>query len=183
MVFDISVYDAAGKEIKYTPDEKWSGPITCNIFNGASREEAGRVDGLWNYILNGVSVLSLAADAQGADYSSGEGAAVVEMKDNTRIRKIVIRSVRFSGYAGYDVPEETDRSEVEEDTTKPEDIDVTEFYDTMVTSSLMDTGNNARIKATIEKARNGEDVTLAYIGGSITEGEGASPNSNCYAEG
>ena len=48
--------------------------------------------------------------------------------------------------------------------------------------SLLSTGNNARLKNVIAKARNGEDVTLAYIGGSITEGALASPNSNCYAE-
>lgn len=57
-----------------------------------------------------------------------------------------------------------------------------EIYATMVTDSVLSTGNNARIKRVIEKARAGEDVTLAYIGGSITEGAKASPNSNCYAE-
>lgn len=57
-----------------------------------------------------------------------------------------------------------------------------ETYQKMVTDSLYSTGNNARLKAVIEKARAGEDVTLAYIGGSITEGALAKPNSNCYAE-
>ncbi len=52
----------------------------------------------------------------------------------------------------------------------------------MVADSLLSTGNNARIKNVIEKARAGEDVTLAYIGGSVTEGSGANPNSKCYAE-
>lgn len=57
-----------------------------------------------------------------------------------------------------------------------------ELYAEMKTNSLLSTGNNARLKNVIEKARNGEDVTLAYIGGSITEGALASPNSKCYAE-
>lgn len=57
-----------------------------------------------------------------------------------------------------------------------------ETYQKMVTDSLHSSGNNARLKAVIEKARAGEDVTLAYIGGSITEGALASPNSKCYAE-
>ena len=52
----------------------------------------------------------------------------------------------------------------------------------MKADSLLSTGNNARLKNAIAKARNGEDVTLAYIGGSITEGALASPNSKCYAE-
>ncbi len=58
----------------------------------------------------------------------------------------------------------------------------TETYNTMKADSLLSTGNNARLKNAIAKARNGEDVTLAYIGGSITEGALASPNSKCYAE-
>ena len=57
-------------------------------------------------------------------------------------------------------------------------------YSKMVEESLSSSGNNARIKKAIEKARAGEDVTLAYIGGSITEGFAASEtkNSDCYAE-
>lgn len=57
-----------------------------------------------------------------------------------------------------------------------------ERYHKMLADSVLSTGNNARIKSVIQKARDGEDVTLAYIGGSITEGALASPNSNCYAE-
>ena len=40
----------------------------------------------------------------------------------------------------------------------------------MLERSLLSVGNNYRVKALIEKAEKGEDVTLAYIGGSITEG-------------
>lgn len=52
----------------------------------------------------------------------------------------------------------------------------------MVADSLLSTGNNAKIKAVMKKARAGEDVTLAYIGGSVTEGAGAAPNAKCYAQ-
>lgn len=45
-------------------------------------------------------------------------------------------------------------------------------YD-MLERSVISTGNNERMKKVIEKARNGEDVTIAYIGGSITEGYNA----------
>lgn len=47
--------------------------------------------------------------------------------------------------------------------------------------SVLSTGNNARVKKAIAKARAGEEVNLAFIGGSITEGEGAKPNDKCYA--
>ncbi len=52
----------------------------------------------------------------------------------------------------------------------------------MIQRSLMQTGNNYRLKRAIEKARNGEEVVIAYIGGSITEGANAAPrNTKCYA--
>ncbi len=57
-----------------------------------------------------------------------------------------------------------------------------EIYAGMKEDGVLSTGNNARIKKVIEKARAGEDVTLAYIGGSITEGALASPNAKCYAQ-
>lgn len=52
----------------------------------------------------------------------------------------------------------------------------------MAQAGLYSAGNNARLKNVIQKARDGQDVTLAYIGGSITEGALASPNSKCYAQ-
>ncbi len=57
-----------------------------------------------------------------------------------------------------------------------------ELYHNMVREGVFSTGNNARIKTALQKARDGKDVSLAYIGGSITEGGGYNPNSACYAE-
>lgn len=57
-----------------------------------------------------------------------------------------------------------------------------ELYRSMVEGGVYKTGNNARLKEAIKKAREGKDVSLAYIGGSITEGGGYNPNSACYAE-
>ncbi len=45
-------------------------------------------------------------------------------------------------------------------------------YD-MLERSVLSTGNNERMKKVMEKAEKGEDVTLAYIGGSITQGYNA----------
>lgn len=55
-------------------------------------------------------------------------------------------------------------------------------YQKMISDSLVSTGNNARLKKALQKAREGKEVTIAYLGGSITEGVGASPNQKCYAE-
>ncbi len=82
-------------------------------------------------------------------------------------------AVRFYLQDGYDAPE------VEEE--EPVDFASTDYL-RMVEKSLVQTGNNARLKRAIDKARRGEDVTIAFIGGSITQGAGAIPiNTECYA--
>lgn len=74
---------------------------------------------------------------------------------------------------GYDAPEEIEEA--------PVDLTVPEYLE-MQKKSLMQTGNPARLQKAIEKARRGEDVTIAFIGGSITQGAGAIPiNTGCYA--
>lgn len=57
-----------------------------------------------------------------------------------------------------------------------------EGYQAMIRKSLLRKGNNQRLKSAIEKAERGEDVTIAYIGGSITQGAGAKPiHTHSYA--
>lgn len=56
-----------------------------------------------------------------------------------------------------------------------------EFHKAMVERSLYSLGNTSRLKAKMEQARSGEKTTIAYIGGSITEGVGANADS-CYAK-
>lgn len=52
----------------------------------------------------------------------------------------------------------------------------------MVERSLISVGNAERIQRAIAKAQNGEDVSIVYLGGSITEGSAASPQkTQCYA--
>ncbi|MDR0910912.1 MAG: SGNH/GDSL hydrolase family protein [Spirochaetaceae bacterium] len=54
-------------------------------------------------------------------------------------------------------------------------------YQNAIAASLLQTGNTTRIQRLIKKAQAGEDVSLAFLGGSITEGSSASPQkSNCY---
>lgn len=48
-----------------------------------------------------------------------------------------------------------------------------QIYYEMLERSVLSTGNNERMQKVMEKAKNGEDVTLAYIGGSITQGYNA----------
>lgn len=50
----------------------------------------------------------------------------------------------------------------------------------MVARSYISSGNTYRLKKAVDKAQSGQDVTIAYIGGSITEGIGANADT-CYA--
>lgn len=56
-----------------------------------------------------------------------------------------------------------------------------EWHDAMIEKSLWSYGNTTRMMNKINKAKNGEETTVAYIGGSITEGMTAGPN-DCYAK-
>ncbi|MCH5274132.1 MAG: SGNH/GDSL hydrolase family protein [Lachnospiraceae bacterium] len=63
----------------------------------------------------------------------------------------------------------------------PVDFD-SEGYQAILERSLVQTGNLYRIQRAIAKAQRGEEVVLAYLGGSITQGAGAKPiNSESYA--
>ncbi len=81
--------------------------------------------------------------------------------------------VRFYLNDGFEAPEQ------------PEEVAVdfaSEGYKKMIGNSLMQTGNTERLRKVLDKAASGEDVTLSFIGGSITQGAGAIPiNEKCYA--
>jgi len=82
-------------------------------------------------------------------------------------------TVTFYLNDGYDAPDLT--------TDEPIDFE-SDTYKKIIGKSLLNKGNNYRIKKALSKARTGEDVTVAFIGGSITQGAGAVPiNTKCYA--
>ena len=51
---------------------------------------------------------------------------------------------------------------------------------TMIANSVLNAGNQARLAKLIKKLQGGESVTVAYLGGSITQGSSAG-NELCYA--
>lgn len=59
------------------------------------------------------------------------------------------------------------------------DLTVTEE---MIDTGIFNPGNTYRLSLVMERAAQGEDITIAYIGGSITNGDSASPKeTSCYA--
>ena len=53
--------------------------------------------------------------------------------------------------------------------------------DEMIKNSLVSKGDIARIVQVIKKAKSGQDITVAFFGGSITQGCNASNFEQCYA--
>jgi len=90
-----------------------------------------------------------------------------------RAGALATASIMLYLHDGYQVPEFT---------AEPPVAFGTDAYNSMIARSLLHRGNNKRLKAAIDKAKRGEDVTIAYIGGSITQGAGAKPiHTECYA--
>lgn len=56
-----------------------------------------------------------------------------------------------------------------------------DWYDEMNKRSIVSYGDTTMIHEKIKKAQSGEKVTIAYLGGSITEGASAGPDG-CYAK-
>jgi len=82
-------------------------------------------------------------------------------------------SVRFFLNDGFDAPEQVE--------DKPVDTS-SAAYNHMIEQSLVHLGNTKRLVEAINRAKAGKDVNICYIGGSITQGAGATPiNTECYA--
>ena len=54
-------------------------------------------------------------------------------------------------------------------------------YEKLLKASVMSYGNNCRLKHFLNKLRNGEDVYIACLGGSVTEGAGPANYTDGYA--
>lgn len=81
--------------------------------------------------------------------------------------------------AAAEAPEETTAAiDLENETAFTIDGGIT---DTMIQLSRLNEGNKARLAKVVKKAQGGEDITVAYLGGSITQGTSAG-NDLCYAK-
>lgn len=110
------------------------------------------------------------ADVNWSPYDEKPGQLRIEFANENRIALV---TVRFFLKPGYKAPTQI----------KEEAVDFkAKAYEDMIKRSLMQKGNPARIKKAINKAREGKNVTVSFIGGSITQGAWAIPiNTKCYA--
>lgn len=83
------------------------------------------------------------------------------------------------------VPENPDAMPVDDDNleknTDYEAVIGQEWYGQLLRRAQLSLGNNKRFKKVIARANAGEKITVATIGGSITEGAGAKKYKECYA--
>ena len=56
-----------------------------------------------------------------------------------------------------------------------------DWYQQALADSVVSRGNNERLQRVIERAKSGEEITLAVIGGSITQGIAAPAYQACWA--
>lgn len=88
-------------------------------------------------------------------------------------KDIATATVKLYLNDGYTVPEV--------DPDPPVAFD-TPAYSEMIARSCLSTGNNIRIKRVLQQLRDGKPTTIAFLGGSITQGAGAVPSQEmCYA--
>lgn len=68
-----------------------------------------------------------------------------------------------------------------EPTPAPTEVPV-DWYQETLNKSILSTGTNGRLEKVVEKIKNGEDVYISMIGGSVTEGAGATTFAEAYGE-
>lgn len=97
-----------------------------------------------------------------------------------------------TGKDSKEVTEETDKDStaVTEGTGKTSDVPYMaqatpvkgiDLTDEILEKGILNPGNPYRLKEAMDKAANGEPLTIAYIGGSITQGSNASSTTGSYA--
>lgn len=91
------------------------------------------------------------------------------------IRPHIYNFVRSIFKKSFDVSTEPDENEWD-DYKETDSAEMQEFYQ----NAIYNMGNTYRLRSKIEKAQKGEEVKIAYLGGSITEGVGK--DNTCYAK-
>ncbi len=119
---------------------------------------------------NGMEQVIELSEAEWSDDDAVPGQIRFEFEKAGTLAKV---SVRFYLQDGFSAPEPEEDAPVDTKTAE---------YRKMIEGSLMQQGNPARLQRALQRARAGEDVTVAFLGGSITQGAGAIPiNRECYA--
>ncbi len=128
------------------------------------------------------AALMFTMTACGGTGNSGESS-----KDSSGSQSTADNSTSTDGGSGTssDSNSTSDNQSAEDSSSTPEIEEVAytlggELTPTMIANSRYNIGNRVRLANVIKKLQAGEDVTVAYLGGSITQGTSAG-NDLCYA--
>lgn len=122
-------------------------------------------------------ILSMTACKSGTESTSDVSSDTSTVSDN---------SSEASSDAQSEVSEDTAESDAASGETPDEEIEEVpyvlggELTPTMIANSRYNVGNQVRLAKVIKKLQAGEEVTVAYLGGSITQGSSAG-DDKCYA--
>ncbi len=145
------------------------GMAICIILTACSGDEAGKVSDTDSKSKGGENVVADAGETEGVDTQESN-------KDDSSVAGDDQGGSKNGIIGNQEVTEDS----MKKDEVVQDELTQEQTYRKMIERSLMSTGNNVRLKKAIEKARNGEEVAIAYIGGSITEGANASPKEKAY---
>ena len=104
-------------------------------------------------------------------------------KESTTAESAAAQNSTEQSASGQSNPERStaEQSTSEQEGTTAQAVDTFEVSP-MLDAAVMNAGNVSRLMKVMDRAEAGEDITIAYIGGSITDGSNASPKATeCYA--
>lgn len=78
--------------------------------------------------------------------------------------------------------ENSEMSETGEGSTQTGEPKKSDWYQQMLEASVLSAGTNGRLEKVLGKMKNGESVSVAFIGGSVTEGALAASYEESYAD-
>lgn len=131
-------------------------------------------------LLAAAMILSLTACEKDSTSDSGASSQVSEVSQDLVESSDTesAASATESALGGEDCLPVEIETEIDYSALSEEDI-----YNLMIKRSLMTTGDMTRMANVLKKAQNGEEITIAYIGGSITYGMTVAPSEpeKCWA--
>lgn len=161
----------------------------CSSPSGTGNDQAGNNNSPVS-VKSGENAASTGSDASASasDTSTGSGASTSASDTSTGSDASASASdtstASDASASGSDASADTAASSAaapELPEIIPGEEEYEEWYSNMVEASIVSTGNNYRLKKVLGKARAGETIRVAAIGGSVTEGAGAVVNKEGYA--
>lgn len=135
-----------------------------------------------------VTACNTADNPNPADTGSSTGQDTVENTQGNNEKTEAVTDVQPGGTLAQ-VPEEAPPKNVPKlnDYSYADSVADSEYViengitDRMIALSELNFGNTVRLANVMKKAESGEEITVSFIGGSITEGMFATKESECYA--